>query len=972
MKRALAERVKQEFGDPVLQAPASSPSAYGNGVAPHHHGHHSKVPKLEAGQIASSSSASRHTSLSGSMTAQGHAPPLIPPVSKKRPRSPPNADSSGNVEAYQSTGKARGGKPGASDDDEDDKSAFFLKHQNSALASELYAYRRRIYLLEREREYRRKECRAVDGLVREVRSSWRGLEEAIGQDLRPIGVGTTNGHTTSGPNCTGTGADVESSTHILHSLLDLVSNPNQISTKMDHDDPEDPQTGPQPNDFESYTRGITVKLEPDEKAEFLSEKILLDDMEGFVGDLAARTRSLKDGILNLLRNSAKGDPGDGGASESASSADIVELKARVSSLQSRLSSTTSQLEEMANSRNEAGASERRVRRALYRLASGRMTLEEIMAAVEKDDGGASFSETLADIDAVASKPPSPGSVHAKAVTADSTPENGCDAGESSANPEEIAQLKKSLQDVQAVAESRDEKISELLSEREHHLKQINDLVLSKKSAETCLREESIRKSPLFVETLSRLNEAERKSQELESQTSKIMAKWSAAKGDLDLAKKTLVEMEEKHSRRWAELVEQFSESDRNRAPNGKGESSTNDAAIQEGANPFSNARRTAELELHLRQALEGNKRTEKLRESLDQAHKMNEQLQAKFEEMKAKNAKMVAEKVAARGRSKESGTDPTAAPPPQSGDKSMSPHSSSSSLRRSISSSDPAVEKLQRDYRRARKEVSAAVLSKDQAKLKQERAEKERDTLLKTNARLLQQSSTKDDMNAQSLSNILHLQQKKKELEKEKVILLQKTKAAEQLGIAARLASNARDKVGEELLKEKEALDEKVKQQQGECQQIRAEKDAMQCELAKAKEALTSVSEDLAVARKRCDDLVSEGNAKEQGRKSMMESLAVLRKEASESAKLASASGCTEHGGGDGSFTMEQMQTQVKYLSSRVTCPVCNVREKNVILLRCRHMFCQQCVDVNIKNRSRKCPACAQRFDMKDVAEIWL
>lgn len=199
-----------------------------------------------------------------------------------------------------------------------------------------------------------------------------------------------------------------------------------------------------------------------------------------------------------------------------------------------------------------------------------------------------------------------------------------------------------------------------------------------------------------------------------------MAKWSAAKGDLDLAKKTLVEMEEKHSRRWAELVEQFSESDRNRAPNGKGESSTNDAAIQEGANPFSNARRTAELELHLRQALEGNKRTEKLRESLDQAHKMNEQLQAKFEEMKAKNAKMVAEKVAARGRSKESGTDPTAAPPPQSGDKSMSPHSSSSSLRRSISSSDPAVEKLQRDYRRARKEVSAAVLSKDQAKLKQE------------------------------------------------------------------------------------------------------------------------------------------------------------------------------------------------------------------------------------------------------------
>ena len=191
MKRALAERVKQEFGDPVLQAPASSPSAYGNGVAPQHHGHQAKVPKLEAGQVASSSAASHDTSLSGSMTAQGHTPPLNPPVSKKRPRSPPNAASSGNVEAFQSSGKARDGKQGANDDDEDDKSAFFLKHQNSALASELYAYRRRIYLLEREREYRRKECRVVDGLVGEVRSSWRGLEEAIGQDLRSIGVGVS-------------------------------------------------------------------------------------------------------------------------------------------------------------------------------------------------------------------------------------------------------------------------------------------------------------------------------------------------------------------------------------------------------------------------------------------------------------------------------------------------------------------------------------------------------------------------------------------------------------------------------------------------------------------------------------------------------------------------------------------------------------------------------------------------------------
>ena len=41
--------------------------------------------------------------------------------------------------------------------------------------------------------------------------------------------------------------------------------------------------------------------------------------------------------------------------------------------------------------------------------------------------------------------------------------------------------------------------------------------------------------------------------------------------------------------------------------------------------------------------------------------------------------------------------------------------------------------------------------------LASQRAEKERDALMKTNARLLKQSSEKDDMNAKSLSTILHL-----------------------------------------------------------------------------------------------------------------------------------------------------------------------------------------------------------------------
>jgi hypothetical protein len=75
---------------------------------------------------------------------------------------------------------------------------------------------------------------------------------------------------------------------------------------------------------------------------------------------------------------------------------------------------------------------------------------------------------------------------------------------------------------------------------------------------------------------------------------------------------------------------------------------------------------------------------------------------------------------------------------------------------------------------------------------------------MKTNARLLKQSSDKDDMNAKSLSTILHLKQRNEELEKENDIVKQKAQAAQQLSLAARLASNAKDRVGEEALKEKE------------------------------------------------------------------------------------------------------------------------------------------------------------------------
>ena len=173
-----------------------------------------------------------------------------------------------------------------------------------------------------------------------------------------------------------------------------------------------------------------------------------------------------------------------------------------------------------------------------------------------------------------------------------------------------------------------------------------------------------------------------------------------------MAKKTLADMEGKHERRWVELISQYSQPDS--MPKGE-------AAALDGKDLFTNAKKTAELEIKLQQALESVSRMESVKATLNDALKMNEQLQSKLEDLKSKNAKMVAEKAAARASNKE-------ADPMKSPELLKKP---------STGSGDPTIEKLQRDYRRARKEVSAAVLSKDQAKLKQEVRERTAPLLMK-------------------------------------------------------------------------------------------------------------------------------------------------------------------------------------------------------------------------------------------------
>ncbi len=172
-----------------------------------------------------------------------------------------------------------------------------------------------------------------------------------------------------------------------------------------------------------------------------------------------------------------------------------------------------------------------------------------------------------------------------------------------------------------------------------------------------------------------------------------------------MASKTISDTEEKHARRWTELTCSNGESSEiDSLPNGSPKELEN-LALSHERKFIDDAKKIVELEHKLNHALENVRQSENIRASLTEANRINETLQSKLEELKVKNAALVANKATARASSL---------------DASSSSHSSSHKSSRDSSGSHLSHEKLQRDYRKLKKELSAALQSKEGAKSKQE------------------------------------------------------------------------------------------------------------------------------------------------------------------------------------------------------------------------------------------------------------
>ncbi|XP_039019064.1 E3 ubiquitin-protein ligase BRE1-like 2 isoform X1 [Hibiscus syriacus] len=68
-----------------------------------------------------------------------------------------------------------------------------------------------------------------------------------------------------------------------------------------------------------------------------------------------------------------------------------------------------------------------------------------------------------------------------------------------------------------------------------------------------------------------------------------------------------------------------------------------------------------------------------------------------------------------------------------------------------------------------------------------------------------------------------------------------------------------------------------------------------------------------------------------------------------------------------GETTIQKLQDEIKNCKNILKCGVCFDRPKEVVIVKCYHLFCNPCIQRNLEIRHRKCPGCGTAFGQNDV-----
>ncbi|KAJ0083930.1 hypothetical protein Patl1_29942 [Pistacia atlantica] len=68
-----------------------------------------------------------------------------------------------------------------------------------------------------------------------------------------------------------------------------------------------------------------------------------------------------------------------------------------------------------------------------------------------------------------------------------------------------------------------------------------------------------------------------------------------------------------------------------------------------------------------------------------------------------------------------------------------------------------------------------------------------------------------------------------------------------------------------------------------------------------------------------------------------------------------------------GEAAIQKLRDEIKDCKAILKCGVCFDRPKEVVIVKCYHLFCNPCIQRNLEIRHRKCPGCGTAFGQNDV-----
>ncbi|GAA5978816.1 hypothetical protein JCM5350_004831 [Sporobolomyces pararoseus] len=115
---------------------------------------------------------------------------------------------------------------------------------------------------------------------------------------------------------------------------------------------------------------------------------------------------------------------------------------------------------------------------------------------------------------------------------------------------------------------------------------------------------------------------------------------------------------------------------------------------------------------------------------------------------------------------------------------------------------------------------------------------------------------------------------------------------------------------------------------------------------------------------------VAQAETEQAARKRAEEQLAKVERQLQQANAKAASATATSNAGTD-SNEIRELKKYNADLSKMLKCSTCNLRFKGVIINRCGHTFCKECVDARLANRQRKCPNCGGQFGKDDVGPVY-